>query len=184
MLGWRRYWRFSRKIEVGCGAGRLFLTRTFCNTKTSEPTRSGTFLSFTAFLHSNLTADFCHLTSKYLGRALEYRGPNLFDTGVCAQVEVLQIWRLLRVTDPSFDTLLTFAQGTADRQLSLYDRYSAIAAVLSMRGRRGCGFFVIVRPVLIARSGRVLLRVADPFFGAFLTRPKCPRRSSTTWRRS
>jgi hypothetical protein len=52
--------------QIDCSLGQ-----TFCNTETPEPTGSGTFLSFTAFLCQKLTSDVSPLISAPLGRTLE-----------------------------------------------------------------------------------------------------------------
>jgi len=44
----------------------------------SEPTGSGTFLSFEAKIQPNLTSDCCPLISVYLGRALAAEGSEPF----------------------------------------------------------------------------------------------------------
>ena len=50
-------------------------------------------------------------TSFLLGRALEPEGSEPFNIAPKTQRVVYQICSFLQVTDPSFDTLLTFARG-------------------------------------------------------------------------
>jgi len=92
---------------------RSCLTKNFCSTRTSEPTGSGTFLSFDAIFQPKRKIsedDFSWV------EPLKPTIWNLFDIWPQTQGQTCQFRTFLQVTDPSFDTFLRLPFPTLRRE--------------------------------------------------------------------
>ena len=99
--------KFDPPIERSC------LTKNFCSTRTSEPTGSGTFLSFDAIFQPKRKiseGDFSWV------EPLKPTIWNLFDIWPQKQGQTCQFRTFLQVTDPSFDTFLRLPFPTLRRE--------------------------------------------------------------------